>query len=518
MKATYGKKLMYFLSFLVVFALAFSACDNGTGAGKTTVHPNPGIPADDADTSYDVTGLQIIPQIPYVVKGKTLQFQSAVTGAYTGTGAAIPLIGKAVVYWSLDTLEGQVKSDNTWISSNGLLTIGKDELLTALVVTVTSVRDPSVSASATVIIYSQQAWLPVVGEVSIDPATATLQKGTEMDFASAITWANKLDNDTPAEDVIWSIDETGLDKYTTIGPTGHLIVSSTELKNTLTIRATSQVDPTKSGTATVTLTPPPPTFAKNVLSYSSSASAPGVSGPDDPDNGQYGYLVYSPGMGTYDGTYENGTSTVIGGDRGYGWLEITMEYSAPVDSNTTVLGITTNDNANDDIADGYGPGSLNQGMPTDWWFNGVNAWMVDGRAAQEQFGVNHGFCNKRALLAGTNGNWKTVKLEFSTGGDMYYWPWAKEPLFLLFYFNPNLLPGIDVKINYIALRKLGAGLGSPYIEVPNFLPTGDFETPLNLMAATDWTGWRGLEGGPVSIQSVKAPFVPDWYYNPSLYN
>jgi len=473
MKKKNVKNLMYFLSICAIFGLPFAGCTNTEGSDAP---PAAIIPADDPDTSYTVTGIQISPKIPYVVKGGKLQFQAKVTGQYTDTGNPIPQ-GKAVVYWELEGLEGQIKNDNSRIDSKGLLAIAGKEDLTALQVTVRSVRDPKISDSAIVVIYGEKAWLPVVGAVTVDPPAPTLQKGNEMNFTSSITWANKMADDDPAEDVYWSIDETGLNKYTTVGSTGLLVVPVDELRTTLTVRATSLVDPDKSGTAVVTLTPPPIMLPQNVLSYSGDTT----------------YLVWSPGMGTPRAMYDE--RTLMGG-----WLEITMQYKAI--GGDRVLGITTNDSP-----EAYGEGITNEGMPVEWFIDGISAWLVNGLEAQEIFGTGHGYCNKRVFLSGTGGNWRTVKLEFDT--EDYYWYWAREPLFLLFYFNPENESGVQVQINYVTIRKLGAGLGSPYIVVPNFLPSGDFNGSMD--------GWRNIEP-PVDIESVNAPFVPGWFYNPDLYN
>ena len=488
MKKKYAKNLMYFLSIFMIVGLFIISCTNTAGPGTP---PATVIPADDPDTSYVVTGISISPHIPYVLLGGKMQFQAYVTGNYIDSGNPIPQ-GKAVIYWDVAGLEDQVKNNNTWISDKGLLTIAGKEDLTALAVTCHSVRDPAVIDSVNTLIYREKAWLPVVGAVTVDPPTSTLQKGNEMNFTSSITWANKMDGDDPAEDVDWTIDETGLNQYTTISSAGLLIVPSGELKSSLTIRATSLVDPGKSGTAVVTLTPPPIMLPQNVLSYSGDTTD----------------LVWSPGMGNPGASMNNGQgTTLIGGDRGYGWLEITMQYMAI--GGDKVLGITTNDTETQENTGIPLEGADNQGMPVGWYIDGADAWMINGVAAQDHFGTAHPNCNARVFLSGTGGNWRTVKLAFSTGDDMYYWHWATEPLYILFYFNPGNESGVQVKINYVTIRKLGAGIGSPYVEVPNFLPTGDFNSPM--------TGWRNITP-PVDIESVNAPFVPGWFYDPSQYN
>jgi len=88
---------------------------------------------------------------------------------------------------------------------------------------------------------------PTVTSVTVSPATTSVHKGGTHLFTKTV----KGEND-PADTVTWTV-EGGI-TGTTIHPTGILEVSANETASTLTVKATSTVDTTKSGTATVTIT------------------------------------------------------------------------------------------------------------------------------------------------------------------------------------------------------------------------------------------------------------------------
>ncbi|MFJ6151387.1 alpha/beta hydrolase-fold protein [Micromonospora profundi] len=91
-----------------------------------------------------------------------------------------------------------------------------------------------------------------VDSVSVTPATETLTRGWNWtrQFAAQVTT-----NDGVSPAVTWSV--TGATSAgTTISADGLLSVAANETASALTVVATSVVDPTKAGTAGVTLTPP----------------------------------------------------------------------------------------------------------------------------------------------------------------------------------------------------------------------------------------------------------------------
>ncbi|GHT62132.1 hypothetical protein FACS1894109_20960 [Spirochaetia bacterium] len=120
-----------------------------------------------------------------------------------------------------------------------------DEALTSLTVKAVSTVDASKSGTATVTITGTAT----VTSVTVNPATASVAKGGNTTFTASVIGTNN-----PAQTVIWSINETGKNAGTTIDTTGKLTVAAGESLTSLTVKATSTVDTTKSGTATVTVT------------------------------------------------------------------------------------------------------------------------------------------------------------------------------------------------------------------------------------------------------------------------
>lgn len=91
-----------------------------------------------------------------------------------------------------------------------------------------------------------------VDSVSVTPATVDLTKDWRWvrQFDAAVTTNPGV---SPA--VTWSV-QGATATHTTISATGRLVVAAKEKASSLTVVATSVVDPTKSASATVTLTPP----------------------------------------------------------------------------------------------------------------------------------------------------------------------------------------------------------------------------------------------------------------------
>ena len=195
-----------------------------------------------------VTSVIVSPTTPNVTKGATQQFSAEVTG--TGNPSQ-------TVTWSV----AGGGTGTTITANGGLLTVSANETAVTLIVTATSTADPEKSGSATVTVVSP----PTVTGVTISPKTATVAKNGTQTFIAEVHGTNN-----PAQTVTWSL--TGGGTGTTI-VNGLLTVSVNETAATLTVRATSTVDTTKSDTATVTvsgtatvtgvtLDPPSPTVAK----------------------------------------------------------------------------------------------------------------------------------------------------------------------------------------------------------------------------------------------------------------
>jgi len=85
--------------------------------------------------------------------------------------------------------------------------------------------------------------------VTVSPSTATVRKGSTQTFTAVVEGTNN-----PEQAVIWTIEgNVQLHTGTTISSNGVLTVSGAERASTITVTATSEVDPTKSDTATVTV-------------------------------------------------------------------------------------------------------------------------------------------------------------------------------------------------------------------------------------------------------------------------
>lgn len=172
---------------------------------------------------------------PSVVIGTTRQFSAEVVGK----NDPIP----QTVTWSITTAD---IAAGTTISASGLLTVDAAETPKSLTVRATSTVDTTKYGTATVNVITAP---PTVTSVTISPQSALVLKGGTQTFSAVVNGTNG-----PSQTVIWSIVETGLASGTGINSsTGLLTVAATESLTSLTVRATSTEDPTKSDTATVTV-------------------------------------------------------------------------------------------------------------------------------------------------------------------------------------------------------------------------------------------------------------------------
>lgn len=124
------------------------------------------------------------------------------------------------------------------ISSAGLYTapssIGTQQTVT---VTATSVQDNTKTASATVTLYPPAS-------VSVTPASPALYSSQTQQFSTVVANA-------PTQGVTWSISPAGLGAVSSSGL--YTAPGSINAQQTVTVTATSVADPTKTGSATITL-------------------------------------------------------------------------------------------------------------------------------------------------------------------------------------------------------------------------------------------------------------------------
>ena len=137
------------------------------------------------------------------------------------------------------TMSGYSSASTTLAS--GLLTLGTDET-GPITVRATSNADPTKYAEATVTVTAA----PEVS-VSIDPASASVNKGATQNFTATV-------NNASDTSVAWTMSGQ-LSTATTLN-NGLLTVGADETAATITVRATSNADPTKYAEATVTVTDP----------------------------------------------------------------------------------------------------------------------------------------------------------------------------------------------------------------------------------------------------------------------
>jgi GH35 family endo-1,4-beta-xylanase len=89
---------------------------------------------------------------------------------------------------------------------------------------------------------------PTVTGVIVSPAAAVVTKGGNQTFTAAVKGTNN-----PAQTVTWSIVQTNKNSGTAINANGTLTVAAAETLTSLTVKAISTADTSKSGTAVVTI-------------------------------------------------------------------------------------------------------------------------------------------------------------------------------------------------------------------------------------------------------------------------
>ena len=157
----------------------------------------------------------------------------------------------------------------TTITADGLLTVGSNETAESFTVRVVSVFDPSVSAEATVTVYTGTD--PKVLGVTISPKTATVGQNQTQQFTVTVNAVGDAD-----ESVTWSIRDN-LSAATTVSADGLLTVGSNETATTIIVKVASVLDPDVLDEATVTvgsvgIAPPSPPEGGNVRVYPNPTS------------------------------------------------------------------------------------------------------------------------------------------------------------------------------------------------------------------------------------------------------
>jgi hypothetical protein len=187
-----------------------------------------------------VNSIVLNPATVSVEKGKTQAFVPTLTVANNPNRLLI---------WSITT---NGVDAGTSVSDEGLLTIAVAESNETLTVRATSFETPATYGEATVAVMEVGSG-PTVTDVVITPAgggAATVARGGTIQLEAEVIGQNN-----PLQGVTWEIVETTTHAGTTISASGLLTVIDWELTlDSLTIKATSGQDNTKSGTLSVALT------------------------------------------------------------------------------------------------------------------------------------------------------------------------------------------------------------------------------------------------------------------------
>jgi len=167
----------------------------------------------------------------------TAGYGATSTAAFTLTGSPAPTV----------TLTGDSKI--TWNNSTKKLDIATGLAAGTHVVNMKASNGtpPDANFTFTLIVNPSGGATPTVTSVSIAPPSASVAKGATQAFTATVTGTN-----SPSQAVTWEV--TGkTDANTAISSAGLLTVGAAETAASLSVKATSILDPTKSDTVTVTV-------------------------------------------------------------------------------------------------------------------------------------------------------------------------------------------------------------------------------------------------------------------------
>jgi len=233
-------KLLGIIVLTLVMGFAMMACPTDIDPGNGKPGPVEPPPPPPPPPTVAVSKVTVTPKTSAAVeKGSSIEFTATVEG--TGDFAT-------TVTWSIVETG---KHAQTVIDANGKLDVASAETLAELTVKATSTEDTTKSGTITVYIFNV-GQIPTVATVVVSPNAIDVEKGGYQDFTVQVNGTNN-----PPQDVTWSIVETGKHAGTTISADGRLTVAVFETLAELTVKATSTIDISKSGTAAVTLTDPP---------------------------------------------------------------------------------------------------------------------------------------------------------------------------------------------------------------------------------------------------------------------
>ncbi|MFE9277641.1 Ig domain-containing protein, partial [Paenibacillus glucanolyticus] len=137
-------------------------------------------------------------------------------------------------------------SGNVTVDANGLVSVASNTAPGQYTVTATSTVDSTKSGSATITVTAA----PVVNSVTVIPANATVVQGGTEQLTATVNVSGGA-----AQTVTWSSSDSS--GNVTVDASGMVRVAPNTAPGQYTVTATSTVDSSKSGSATITVTAAP---------------------------------------------------------------------------------------------------------------------------------------------------------------------------------------------------------------------------------------------------------------------
>ncbi|WP_162009971.1 Ig-like domain-containing protein [Paenibacillus xylanilyticus] len=218
------------------YTITATSTVDGTKSGSATVT---------VTSAPAVNSVTVTPTNPSVVQGDTEQLT-----------ATVDVVGGAAqtVTWSSSDTNGNVTVD-----ANGLVSVAANATPGPYTITATSTVDGTKSGSATVTVTSA----PAVNSVTVTPTNPSVVQGDTEQLTATVDVVGGA-----AQTVTWSSSDTN--GNVTVDANGLVSVAANATPGPYTITATSTVDGTKSGSATVTVTSAPAVNSVTVTPTNSS--------------------------------------------------------------------------------------------------------------------------------------------------------------------------------------------------------------------------------------------------------
>ncbi|WP_336776388.1 S-layer homology domain-containing protein, partial [Paenibacillus sp. MMO-58] len=181
---------------------------------------------------------------------------SVVQGSSKQLAATVDVVGGAAttVTWSSSDASNKVAVDGT-----GKVTVASDAAPGDYTITATSMADSSKKGTATITVTTA----PAVNSVSVSPNSASVEQGSSKQLTATVDVVGGA-----ATTVTWTSSDAS--SKVAVDGTGKVTVESDAAPGDYTITATSTVDSSKKGTATITVTATPAVIGVSVSPNSAS--------------------------------------------------------------------------------------------------------------------------------------------------------------------------------------------------------------------------------------------------------